>query len=78
MGTASAGYLKPAVGVLIGCTVMGESLTWIAMVGLSAIFVGVAMINQRELVQRIILLVHRRLRGEFAGQRAPARVPFSN
>lgn len=78
MGTASAGYLKPAVGVLIGCTVMGESLTWIAMVGLSAIFVGVAMINQRELVQRIILLVHRRLRGEFAGQRAPARAPFSN
>lgn len=46
MGTASASYLKPAVGVLIGCTVMGESLNWTATVGLMAILVGVTMINQ--------------------------------
>lgn len=78
MGTASAGYLKPAVGVLVGCTVMGESLTWIAMLGLSVIFVGVAMINQRELVQRVILLMRRRLQGEFAVRRALTRAPSSN
>jgi drug/metabolite transporter (DMT)-like permease len=48
MGTASAGYLKPAVGVLIGCTFMGESLTWTAVIGLLAILVGVVEINQRR------------------------------
>jgi hypothetical protein len=30
MGTASVSYLKPAVGILVGCTLMGESLTWTA------------------------------------------------
>jgi drug/metabolite transporter (DMT)-like permease len=47
MGTASAGYLRPAVGVLIGCTFMGESLTWTTVVGLMVILIGVAAINQR-------------------------------
>lgn len=46
MATASASYLKPAVGVLIGCTLMGESLTWTAAVGLMAILIGVAMISK--------------------------------
>lgn len=78
MGTTSAGYLKPAVAVLIGCTIMGESLTWVAMIGLLAIFVGVAMINRREPMQRVIQLVHRRLQEEFAARRFQERVPFSD
>jgi drug/metabolite transporter (DMT)-like permease len=46
--TASAGYLKPAVGVLIGCAFMGEALTWTAVTGLAAILTGVAIIHQAE------------------------------
>ena len=45
MGTASVGYLKPAVGVLIGCVVLGEPFTWTLAVGLVAILFGVAVIN---------------------------------
>ena len=45
IGTASAGYLKPAVGVLIGCTLLGEGLTWISLAGLLVILLGVAAIN---------------------------------
>jgi drug/metabolite transporter (DMT)-like permease len=48
MGTASVGYLKPAVGVLIGCVLMGESLTWTMGAGLIAILIGVTAINQTE------------------------------
>jgi drug/metabolite transporter (DMT)-like permease len=48
MGTASTSYLKPAVGVLIGCTFMGEPLTWTAVIGLIAILLGVVAINQRQ------------------------------
>jgi drug/metabolite transporter (DMT)-like permease len=50
MATASVGYLKLAVGVLIGCTLMGESLTWTAAAGLLMILLGVATINQRQSV----------------------------
>jgi len=49
IGTTSVCYLKPAIGVLIGCTLMGEALTWTAMLGLLAILVGVAVINQSDL-----------------------------
>jgi drug/metabolite transporter (DMT)-like permease len=49
IGTTSVCYLKPAIGVLIGCTLMGEALTWTAMIGLLAILFGVAVINQCEL-----------------------------
>ncbi len=45
MSTASAGYLKPAVGVLLACTLLGESLTWTAAGGLLAILLGVVAIN---------------------------------
>ena len=45
MGTASTSYLKPATGVLIGCTLLGESLTWGMAIGLIAILFGVAAIN---------------------------------
>jgi drug/metabolite transporter (DMT)-like permease len=48
IATASAGYLKPAVGVLVGCTLLGEALTWAAAAGLLAIFLGVAAINQYQ------------------------------
>ncbi len=47
MGTASTGYLKPGVGVLIGCTLMAEPLTWTIGFGLVAILLGVAAINER-------------------------------
>jgi drug/metabolite transporter (DMT)-like permease len=50
MGTASVGYLKPAVGVLIGCTLVSEPFTWTMAVGLVAILIGVAAINQAEAV----------------------------
>ena len=49
IGTASASYLKPMVGVLVGYAFMGESLTWTGTVGLTAILLGVAAINQRGL-----------------------------
>ena len=47
MGVASVGYLKPGFGVLIGCTLMGESVTWTMGAGLIAILIGVATINRR-------------------------------
>ncbi len=46
--TASVGYLKPAVGVFIGCVFMGETLTWTAVIGLVAILLGVAAIHQAD------------------------------
>jgi drug/metabolite transporter (DMT)-like permease len=49
MGTASASYLKPVVGVLIGYMFMSESLTWTGAAGLIAILLGVAAIYQRGL-----------------------------
>lgn len=45
MGTASAGYLKPAVGVLIGCALLEEPFTWTLVIGLIAVLVGVVVIN---------------------------------
>jgi drug/metabolite transporter (DMT)-like permease len=48
MGTSSASYLKPAVGVLIGCALMGESLTWTLAAGLVAVLLGVWAINQKN------------------------------
>jgi drug/metabolite transporter (DMT)-like permease len=45
VGTASASYLKPAVGVLIGVWLLGEPLTWPFIVALVAILGGIAAIN---------------------------------
>ncbi len=45
MNTASVGYLKPAVGVLIGCCILGETVSWTMLTGLAAIVSGVAVIN---------------------------------
>jgi len=47
-GTASVGYLKLAVGVLIGWMLMGEALTWTAATGFLAILLGIAAINQSQ------------------------------
>lgn len=44
--TASVGYLKLAVGALVGCVLMGEVLTWTAIAGFTLILLGVAAINQ--------------------------------
>lgn len=52
MGTASVGYLKPGVGVLIGCALLGEPLTWTLAVGLLTILFGVAIINGNASVPR--------------------------
>ena len=46
--TASAGYLKPAIGVFVGGTLMGESLTWSSMAGLMTILLGVSVINRER------------------------------
>jgi drug/metabolite transporter (DMT)-like permease len=46
LGAASVGYLKPGIGVLIGCTLMGEALTWTLALGLAAVVTGVAAINR--------------------------------
>jgi drug/metabolite transporter (DMT)-like permease len=59
MGTASAGFLKPGVGVLIGCTLMGEPLTWTMAIGLLAILFGVAAINGKASVPVLLNAVKR-------------------
>jgi len=56
VGTASVGYLKLAVAVLIGCVLMGEPLTWAMMAGLVAIVLGVVAINERKFSVRSWLL----------------------
>ena len=56
MGTASVGYLKPGVGVLIGCALMGESLTWTLALGLLAILFGVAAIHENISIPRSLEL----------------------
>jgi drug/metabolite transporter (DMT)-like permease len=43
--TASVGYLKPAVGVLIGCLILGEPFTIMMALGLFGILLGMAIIN---------------------------------
>jgi drug/metabolite transporter (DMT)-like permease len=53
IGTASTGYLKPGVGVLLGCTLLGEPMTWSLGFGLVAILFGVAAINQNDFSTRL-------------------------
>jgi drug/metabolite transporter (DMT)-like permease len=45
VSTSSAGYLKPTIGVFIGCVVMSEPITWQMGVGLTAILAGIAIAN---------------------------------
>ncbi len=51
MGTSSASLIKPGIGVLIGCTLMGEPATWTLGFGLLAVLFGVAAINERASIQ---------------------------
>ena len=45
LSTTSTSYLKPAVGVLIGCGLLGEPLSWKLAAGLFAILLGIGAIN---------------------------------
>jgi drug/metabolite transporter (DMT)-like permease len=45
MATASVGYLKPAVGVLLGWLIFGEPFTLVMALGLVAILLGVAIVT---------------------------------
>lgn len=47
IGTASVGYLKAGVSVLVGVAVLNEPFTWSVAVGLTAVVVGVAAINRK-------------------------------
>ncbi len=47
LGTVSVGYLRPAVGVLIGSLLLGEHLSATTGLGLAAILVGVTAINSK-------------------------------
>jgi drug/metabolite transporter (DMT)-like permease len=49
VATASVGYLKPTFGVLIGCMLLAEPLTWQVAVGLAATLIGVAAISRTPL-----------------------------
>lgn len=59
MSTATVGYLRPAVGVLIGCAIMGEPLGWTGAIGLLAILLGVAAIHQTDSLRGPVSLVSR-------------------
>jgi len=59
MGTASASYLKPGIGVLIGCTLMREPLTWTLALGLLAILIGVAAINGKASISLLLDAINR-------------------
>lgn len=48
LGTASVGYLRPAIGVLIGCLLMHETVSWTQLAGLGAILSSVAFIHQLD------------------------------
>lgn len=52
VGTTSVGYLRPGVGVLIGCVFLGERLTWPVGCGLLLILLGVAAINLKPATVR--------------------------
>lgn len=47
IGASSLGYLKAAFGVLVGCLALGEPLTAAIMIGLAAVVIGVAAINEQ-------------------------------
>jgi len=69
MSTASTSYLKPAVSVLIGCTLLGEPFTPTLALGLAAVLFGIAVINERT-----TLAVLSRILG-YCRQSLPHRLP---
>jgi drug/metabolite transporter (DMT)-like permease len=72
IGTTSVGYLRPAVGVLIGYFLLGEQLTWTTSVGLFVILLGVAAINWRD-DHRPFRPIPARVRSLLAGSGVAAR-----
>jgi drug/metabolite transporter (DMT)-like permease len=68
LGTTSVGYLRPAVGVLIGSTLLGEQLTLTVVIGLCLILIGVAAINLKAatIVPKSIVIRVRRALGTTA------------
>ena len=52
IGASSLGYLKAAFGVLVGCLVLHEPFTTAIVVGLVAVLVGVAAINEQFALPR--------------------------
>lgn len=47
IGASSLGYLKATFGVIIGCFVLGEPFTMAILIGLAAVMIGVAAINEQ-------------------------------
>jgi drug/metabolite transporter (DMT)-like permease len=45
VGTSSVSYARAAISVLIGVTLLGETINWQIAVGLCAVVIGVAAIN---------------------------------
>lgn len=45
MGTASQGYLRAGVGVILGIVVLGETITPVIALGIGAAWLGVVLIN---------------------------------
>jgi drug/metabolite transporter (DMT)-like permease len=71
VGTVSVGYLRPCVGLLIGCVFLGEQLTSLIAIGLIIILIGVAAINVTAAV-RLQRVVPARLQSIFLGAAANA------
>ena len=46
LGTSTVSFLKAAFGVVIGCFVLGEPFTASIAIGLSAVLIGVAAVNE--------------------------------
>jgi drug/metabolite transporter (DMT)-like permease len=74
VSTSSVGYLKPMAGVLIGCMLMSETLTWTIVVGLVTTLVGVAAIvlsnADNDFLPRIFPLRKRKILTRTLGPRA--------
>ena len=66
MGTTSVSYLRPAVGVLIGCACMGESLSGTAVLGLLAILLALTGINAQGVFRKTVVVSARALPTEGA------------
>jgi len=47
LGTSTVSFLKAAFGVVIGCFLLGEPFTASIAIGLTAVLIGVAAVNER-------------------------------
>jgi drug/metabolite transporter (DMT)-like permease len=46
LGTSTVSFLKAAFGVIIGCFLLGEPFTASIAIGLTAVLIGVAAVNE--------------------------------